>query len=277
MLLCKVLSVTRSGYYAWCSRQPSAHAREDERLLRAITTIYQGSGGRYGSPRIHRALANSGIRCSRKRVARLMRSHAIRARATTSRRRACGASDEAIASANLIERDFRASRCNQRWLSDTTQIATAAGTLYLAAVLDVYSRRIVGWSIGSSEHEGLVTAAVTMAFAQRRPPAGLILHSDRGRAYCARGYRALLCARGVRQSMSAAGNCYDNAMMESFFATLKRELVKGQRFAHQQQARTAIVEYIEIFYNQQRLHSALGYRTPAEFEMASPVSTGCPL
>lgn len=279
-----MLGVTRSGYYAWRSRhcQPdqlpgvaaSRRAAATAQLSEAIIAIYQAHRGRYGAPRIHAALCASGLRCSRKRVARLMRLHRLRGHTPKRWRAARRASEDALVSPNLINQQFTADHANQRWLSDTTQIPTGGGKLYLAVVLDVYSRRIVGWSFGASEHEGLVTAAVRMALTRRQlSPAGtpmqqpgLILHSDRGRAYCSTGYRAVLAKYQIQQSMSGSGNCYDNAMMESFFATLKRELVRHRSFASLEQARTAIVEYIEVYYNQQRSHSALAYQSPAGFE-----------
>lgn len=280
-----MLGVTRSGYYAWHKRQscqqPSPRAATSQALLVLIRALYQQHRGRYGAPRIHAELKRSGKPCSRKRVASLMQRDGLRAHTPKRWRAARQAREEALVSPNLINREFTAAHANQRWLSDTTQIPTAAGKLYLAVVLDVYSRRIVGWSFGGSEHEGLVSAAATMALRHRdrkavsdrapdaAPDGVLILHSDRGRAYCSDAYRALLGSWQVQQSMSRSGNCYDNAMIESFFATLKRELVRQRRFHSFQEARTAIVEYIEVYYNQQRIHSALAYQSPAEFERSA--------
>lgn len=272
-----MLGVTRSGYYAWHKRQscqqPSQRAAASQALLVLIRALYQQHRGRYGAPRIYAELQRSGTPCSRKRVASLMRRDGLRAHTPKRWRAVRQAREEALVSPNLINREFTAAHANQRWLSDTTQIPTAAGKLYLAVVLDVYSRRIVGWSFGGSEHEGLVSAAATMALRHRdrkgAQPGMLILHSDRGRAYCSDAYRALLGSWQVQQSMSRSGNCYDNAMIESFFATLKRELIRQRRFHSLQEARTAIVEYMEVYYNQLRIHSALAYQSPAEFERSA--------
>jgi transposase InsO family protein len=264
--MCRVLGVGRSGYYAWRSRPASQRARANEILLEKIQAEYQASRATYGSPRIHATLQRQGVRCSRKRIARLMQLHQIRAR-TRKKRRPVTTQREAgaIPAPNLLNQEFTASAPNQKWVTDITYIDTAEGWLYLALVLDLYSRRVVGWAMTDHMETSLVEEAWKMALLQRHPQAGLLHHSDQGRQYTSQTYQELLAASHCLVSMSRVGNCYDNAVMESFFGTLKTECTTSQ-FSSRAHARSAIFEYIEAWYNRQRLHSSLGYLSPLEFE-----------
>jgi transposase InsO family protein len=269
--LCGALGVSVSGYYAWRSRSPSQHQQTDAVLLKAIQTAYQAGRGLYGSPRIHAALRQQGLCCSRKRVARLMRQHGIHSRRRPKRRvRTTDSRHNRPVAPNLLKRDFSAEAPNEKWVGDIVGIWTDQGWLYLAALLDTYSRFIVGWAMSVYRDEALVTDALRMALVRRDLPqaADLIQHTDRGSQYTADDYLALLKAHGIQVSMSDKGDPYDNAMMESFFSTLRAELTDLERFATRQAARTAVFEFIEVFYNRQRLHSSLGYRSPAAFETA---------
>jgi putative transposase len=267
--MCRVLGVGRSGYYAWRSRPASQQARANEALLVQIQAEYETSRATYGSPRIQVALQRQGVRCSRKRIARLMQLHQIRARARKKRRPVTTQREAgAMPAPNLLNQEFSASVPNQKWVSDITYIETAEGWLYLAVVLDLFSRRIVGWAMADHMEASLVEAAWNMALAQRHPQTGLLHHSDQGRQYTSTTYQSALAASHCQVSMSRVGNCYDNAAMESFFATRKTECAT-QPFATRTQARSAIFEYIEAWYNRQRLHSSLGYLSPTEFERIS--------
>ena len=269
--LCRALGVSVSGYYAWRSRPPSQHQRTDIVLLKAIQTAYQTGRGLYGSPRIHAALRQQGLCCSRKRVARLMHQHGIHARRRPKRRvHTTDSRHKRPVAPNLLRRDFSADAPNEKWVGDILGIWTDEGWLYLAALLDTYSRFIVGWAMSVYRDEVLVTDALRMALAQQELPedTDLIQHTDRGSQYSADDYRALLKNSGIQMSMSGKGDPYDNAMMESFFSTLRAELTDLERFATRQAARTAVFEFIEVFYNRQRLHSSLAYRSPLAFEVA---------
>lgn len=269
--LCGALGVSASGYYAWRSRPPSQRQQTDGVLLKAIQAAHQASRGLYGSPRIHAVLGQQGLCCARKRVARLMRQHGIHSRRRPKRRvRTTDSQHKRPVAPNLLKRDFSADVPNEKWVGDIVGIWTDEGWLYLAALLDTYSRLIVGWAMSCYRDEALVTDALRMALARRDlPPASnLIQHTDRGSQYTADGYLALLKAHGVQVSMSGKADPYDNAMMESFFSTLRAELTDLERFATRQAARTAVFEFIEVFYNRQRLHSSLGFRSPAAFETA---------
>lgn len=269
--LCEALGVSVSGYYAWRGRLVSQHQQSDAMLLKAIQTVYQAGRGLYGSPRIHAALQQQGVCCSRKRVARLMQQTGIHSRRRPKRRLPTTDSRHSRSVApNLLRRDFSADAPNEKWLGDMLGIWTDEGWLYLAALLDTYSRRIVGWAMRACRDEALVTEALGMALAWREipQPAELIHHTDRGSQYTADDYLALLNAQGIQVSMSNKGDPYDNAMMESFFSTLRAELTDLERFPTRQAARTVLFEFIEVFYNRQRLHSSLGYRSPADFETA---------
>ena len=264
--MCKALSVKRSGYYAWRKRKPSTRAQANEALLALIKAEHTKSRKTYGSPRLHVVLRRQGVLCGRNRVARLMRMHGIVGRTKrryyphTTQRQA-----GVIPAPNRLNQDFSAAAPNQKWVSDFTYIETAQGWLYLAVVLDLFSRRVVGWAMSAKMDTALVETALRMALLGRRPPAGLLHHSDQGSQYTSTAYLNCLNAALAELSMSGAGNCYDNAVMESFFSTLKTECVTGIFLTHAQ-ARTVIFEYMEVWYNRQRLHSTLGYRSPVDFE-----------
>ena len=270
-VICRVLKVSRSGFYAGQRRKPSRRVRREEELIRKIRKVHEESRGLYGYPRAHRALRVDGEVVSRNTVARLMRKAKIRARIRKkySPRTTDSRHDKPVAD-NLLERDFTAAAPNRKWLADITYVPTGEGWLYLAAVLDVYSRKIVGWSMADHMEVDLVADALKMALQHRRPAGrDLLHHSDRGSQYASDDYQHLLAGHGILVSMSGRGDCYDNAMMESFWATLKCELVHQQRYATRAQGRQSIFEYIEVFYNRKRLHSSLGYVSPDSFEAAA--------
>ena len=269
--MCQVLEVTTSGYYAWRRRQSGAggrRQRENEQLVSAIQCIAVEVNGRYGSPRMHAALVSRGLRCNHKRVERLMRQAGIRATHSKRRRRVVTtqANHNLPVAANVLNREFTATMPNRKWVTDITYIPTDEGWLYLAAVLDLFSRRVVGWAMDTSMTVELPLRALRMALHNRQPQPGLLHHSDRGSQYASLIYQALLQSRAIQPSMSRTANCYDNAVMESFFASLKAELVDQRRFTSIAQAQKEIFHYIEAFYNRQRLHSTLGYRSPSQFE-----------
>lgn len=266
-VMCRVLAVSRSGYYAWRNRPTSARKMADQELSQHIKQIHDHSRQTYGSPRIQAELAENGVNCGCKRVARLMRQEELFAK--QSRKFKVITTDSAHpypVAPNLLAQDFTTSRPNEKWLTDITYIPTAEGWLYLAVVLDLYSRRIVGWAMSDSLERHLVSAALHMAVKMRQPPPGLLHHSDRGSQYASDDYQALLTQHQMRCSMSRTGNCYDNAPTESFFGTLKTELVHHCQYQTKAEAKTDIFEYIEVFYNRFRRHSALGYQSPVNFE-----------
>lgn len=266
-VLCHALDVSASGYYSWRRRVPSPRAQADAALTAHIQTAFVAGRGVYGSPRIHAALRRQGIRCGRKRVARLMRAQGLCA--TRPRRRKPRTTDSQHTqpvAPNLLERDFTARGPNRKWVADITGISTRNGWLYLAGILDTYSRRAIGYAMDRSRDERLVETALAMALVGRQPRPGLIHHSDRGSQYSSTGYRGILEGYGIQMSMSRKGEPYDNAVMESFFSTLKGECVNRHDFQTPEEARTCVFEYLEVFYNRQRLHSSLGYRTPMAFE-----------
>lgn len=264
-MLCRVLGLARSGYYAWRARSVSARKERDQQLTSQIQTIFTDSRRTYGSPRVHAHLQAQGIRTARKRVARLMRQAQLCARA---RRRSVRTTDsrhtEPIAP-NLLARTFQAEAPDRVWVTDITYLPTREGWLYLAVVLDLFARRVVGWSMQPSLERGLVLTALSHALQRRQPQPGLLHHSDRGSQYASTEYQALLAQVQIRCSMSRKGNCWDNAAMESFFATLKAELPVSVFDSHAA-ARSAVFDYIERFYNRVRLHSTLGYRSPVAYE-----------
>lgn len=265
--MCRVLEVSPSGYYAWRKRQPSRREQANQGLWEAIQAIHRASRGSYGSPRLYAALRAKGMACNHKRVERLMRLHGLRGLDRRSKRpKTTQSSHPYPVAANLLSRDFTASAPNQKWLADITYIDTQEGFLYLAGVEDVFSRRIVGWAMDDRLETALVERALRMALGQRQPQAGLLHHSDQGSQYASLDYRRLLARRQITVSMSRTGNCYDNAMMESFWATLKAECA-SRVFPSRSAARLAIFEFIEGWYNRQRLHSALGYLSPEQFEI----------
>jgi len=269
-VMCRVLAVSRSGYYAWRNRPTSARKMADQELSQHIKQIHDQSRQTYGSPRIQAELAENGVNCGCKRVARLMRQEELFAK--QSRKFKVITTDSAHpypVAPNLLAQDFTASRPNEKWLTDITYIPTAEGWLYLAVIMDLYSRRIVGWAMGDSLERHLVIAALQMAIKMRQPPPGLLHHSDRGSQYASADYQALLTQSQIRCSMSRKGNCYDNAPTESFFGTLKTELVHHCHYQTKSEAKTDIFEYIEVFYNRSRRHSALAYQSPVNFEKLS--------
>ena len=268
--VCRALGVSVSGYYAWRKRELSQRVQRDEQLLSHIHSVYQAGRGLYGSPRIHAALQQQGIACSRKRVARLMRQAGLHSRRRPKRRVRTTDSHNRPVAPNLLHRDFSADSMNAKWVGDIVGIWTDEGWLYMAALLDTFSRRIVGWAMSAYRDEALVTDALRMALVRRALPKanGLIQHTDRGSQYTADDYLSLLQEYDIQVSMSGKGDPYDNAMMESFFSTLRAELTDLQQFPTRQTACTALFEFIEVFYNRQRLHSALGYRSPIDFEAA---------
>jgi transposase InsO family protein len=264
--MCEVLGVSRSGYYAWRRRPRSLRDESNARLTETIRGIHEQSRRIYGSPRIYAALQQRGIACGRHRVARLMREEGIRSKTKRRFRSIATKREEAPAAPNRLERRFTATRPNRVWASDITIVRTAEGWLHLAIVLDLFSRKVVGWATSTAVTQTLALEALQMAFATRKPKPGLLHHSDRGGQYLSAAYQHLLDEHGARCSMSRPGNCLDNAAVESFFHTLKTELVYQQHYRTREQARLAIFEYIESFYNRTRLHSTLDYRSPEEYE-----------
>lgn len=268
--LCRTLAVSASGYYDWQRRQvqPSRRALADQALLDQLRVLHAQSRQTYGSPRLQIILGRQGQRHGRNRIARLMRSAGLFGRQKRRYRPQTTDSAHALPIApNRLSQAPTATAANQLWVADVTYIATAEGWLYLAAVMDLYSRQIVGWATSARNDTALVLAAWTMARQHRHPPARLLFHSDRGSQYASHDFRRALRKARVVSSMSRAGNCYDNAAMESFWSTLKLELVYRSRFQSQAQARLILFDYIEVFYNRQRLHSALNYLSPVDFEL----------
>lgn len=264
--MCQLLGVTRSGYYAWQPEPAGPRAVANRVLVEQIRMEYQSSRQTYGSPRIWASLVRQGVSCGRHRVARLMRREGIhppkrhkRYPVTTQRQ------PGVIPAPNRLNQDFSATTANTKWVSDFTYIDTAEGWLYLAIILDLFSRKVVGWAMSAHMDTALVETALQMALQTRQPDATLLHHSDQGSQYTSTIYQSILTSTNIQLSMSRVGNCYDNAVAESFFGTLKAECVPSQ-FATQAQARTTIFEYLEVWYNRQRLHSSLGYLSPVEFE-----------
>lgn len=264
--MCEKLEVSRSGYYAYCGRKPSVRQQQDQALDQKIQQIHQDSRGTYGRPRVQAALRAQGIRTSVKRVGRLMKQRGLCARGQRRSRSTTDSGHALPVADNVLARAFYAQAPNQAWVGDITFIPTAQGWLYLAVLLDLFSRRVVGWSMSDIIDRHLCLSALQMALVNRKPEPGLLHHSDRGSQYASCDYQAALLAFGMVGSMSRKGNCWDNAVAESFFATLKTELCQNLPFATRAAARQAIFEYIEVFYNRERLHSSLDYRSPAEFE-----------
>ena len=268
-MLCRALGVSKSGYYAWRSRPPSERRRQDALLTEKIREIHSRSRETYGYPRVHAELRSLGIICGRRRVARLMRAAGLRGCMRGKRRRTTRRDPRAAPAPDLLRRDFVAGRPNRVWLADITYIPTQEGFLYLAFILDTHSRRIVGWSMDSHMRTGFVVDALEMAVWRRKPSAGLVHHSDRGAQYTAISFGRRLEEAGIVPSMGRTGTALDNAMAESFIATLKTELVHRRRFPDREVARSAIFEYLEGFYNRRRLHSALSYQSPMSYEEAT--------
>lgn len=264
--LCAALGVSRSGYYEWRDRQPSRRAEENRRLLQRIREVHRASRENYGAYKTWKVLRAEGESCGENRVARLRQAHGIVAKRMVLFRRAHANRNSAPPAPNLLDRDFTAARPNRVWVTDVTFVPTRRGWLYVAVMTDLFSRRVVGWSMGSRLDQQLVIDALRMALEQRRPEPGLIHHSDQGQVYAGTAYRAMLRAHGIIQSMSRRGNCLDNAVAESFFSNLKNELVHHTLYEDRDQARAAIFDYMELFYNRQRLHESLGYISPVHFE-----------
>lgn len=265
--MCRVLAVSRAGYYAWCARPVSARARTDAMLATRLRVLHAASRRTYGSPRLHQELRAEGIVCGRHRVARVMRQVGLAAMPPRRFRVTTESDHPAPIAANHLARDFVVGPVNRRWAADLTYLETAAGWAYLAVVLDLGSRRVVGWACGARLDGSLPHDALQQALARRRPAPGLVHHSDRGTQYAAHAYRALLGAHGGTASMSRRGDCWDNAVVESFFATLKRECVRGARYPTRAAAHDALTDYIDHWYNRRRRHSALGYLSPEDYEI----------
>lgn len=265
-IMCRLLSVSRSGYHRWIKRRLSSKEFEDKRILEIIVFHYKKSQRNYGLPRIHKAMRNQGLLVNKKRISRLMRANNIKAKTKRKFKVTTVQNSKAVASKNLLNQNFSSSKENQIWTGDITYLWTKEGWLYLSVVMDIYSRKIVGWSIDSSLSAELVIRALMMAVLHRNPQRGIIFHSDRGSQYTSGTFRNILKNYGVVQSMSSTGNCYDNAITESFFHTLKTELIYWEIYQTREEAKKSIFEYIEINYNRQRLHSSLGYLSPVEFE-----------
>ena len=261
---CEALKLSTSGYYSWCSSKSSKRVLEDRILKRQIVEVHAKTKGRYGTPRVEQALRQEGIRTSRKRVCRLRQELGLRAKAAKKFQTTTDSRHSLPIAPNRLDRQFQAPAPNRKWVTDITYLWTSEGWLYLAIVLDTYSRKIVGWSLSRSLDRTVAIDALQQALEARRPKPGLIHHSDRGSQYCSADYQSLMDKSGLVASMSRKGDCWDNAMAESFFKTLKTEL--GARFDSFEHARSEIFEYVEGFYNTWRLHSALDYQSPADFE-----------
>jgi len=273
--MCEVLEVSRSGYYSWLNRPESKRANENRKLLSAMRIAFSSSRQTYGSPRLTVELNEAGVPCSRNRVAKLMRTNGIRAvgkrkyRATTYSKHGLPVAE------NLLDRNFTIDRPNAVWLSDISSIWTGEGWLHLAAVVDLYSRMLVGWSMDKHQTADLTLAALNQAIARRNVTPDLMHHSDQGGQYAAGEYQKLLTATKMICSMSRRANCWDNAPMESFFATLKAELVYREQYKTREEAKTEIFEYIEVFYNRKRRHSTLDYKSPVDFERQQNLPSRC--
>lgn len=269
-LLCRVMKVSRSAFYAFARRVMSRRDRQNQKLSREILLIHTDSRGTYGRPRIHAELTARNMPCGHERVRRLMKLHGIGGKQKRKFKVTTQSQHHLPVAKNILARQFAVDAANCVWVADITAIPTAEGWLYLAAVLDLYSRRIVGYSMDGQMNQELVIQALKAAIDQRQPPAGIIHHSDRGSQYASHACQKMLSAYGMICSMSNKGDCFDNAVMESFFHTLKVELVHHRRYKTRNQARAEIFDYIEVFYNRRRRHSYLGYATPVEFERLSP-------
>jgi putative transposase len=268
--LCRALEVAPSGYYAWCRRPESAHAKRDRQLKVLVHASFEASKHRYGSPRIYEDLLEQDVRVSRKRVIRLMQEDGLRARHRTRFKCTTVNDHDQPVAANLLDRQFTADGPNRRWVGDTTEFVIGeSGKLYLAAILDLYSRFVVGWAVSAANDRHLTLKALAIALKRRCPDAGLLHHSDPGCTYASEDYQRLLDANAITCSMSRRGNCYDNAVMEAFFSSLKSEL--ADRFPSCGDAKRELFDYIEVFYNQRRRNSTLGQISPAEFEKRAAV------
>jgi putative transposase len=270
-MMARMFGVSRSGYYAWRSRSAGKRERSDEELVGQITEIQERAHYRYGSPRVREQLKRRGITAGHNRVARLMREHGLGRRAKKRFRSTTDSNHRLPVAENLLKRQFQVCEPNRVWASDLSYIPTAEGWLYLCVILDLFSRKVVGWAMGARMDASLMIHSLAMAYRRRKPLAGVIFHSDRGSQYCASDFRDLVADLGMRQSMSRRGDPWDNAPVESFFKTLKIELCGDRAFSTRSEARSAIFEYLEAFYNRERLHSSLGYQTPEEYEQKRSV------
>lgn len=273
--MCRVLAVSKAGYYAWVNRPPSERTLADAALAEAIKEIHATSRQTYGSPRVHGELHAQGQRHGEKRIARIMREEGLRAKAPRRFRVTTDSQHAHPVAPNVLDRRFAVTEgaaLDRVWVGDITYLTTREGWLYLAIVLDVASRRVIGWAMRHTLEGALTRDALLMALTGRRPAPGVLHHTDRGRQYAAGAYQDLLAAHAMECSMSRVGDCWDNAVAESFFATLKRELADAADWATRDDARTAVFEYIEVWYNQQRRHSSLGYLSPAAFEQRAAMS-----
>lgn len=265
-VMCSVLEVSPAGYYAWCKRGKSDRQLDNEELVDSIKMIHARSRETYGSPRIHQELIKYGVNVGVNRVARLMQENNIKVLPKRGYRVSTTNSDPANAvTPNTLDRDFTATAINQKWVTDVTFVNTEEGWLYLAAIIDIFNREIVGWGMSDKNDTELTLSALDMALLKHSPPRGLLHHSDRGSNYTCKAYRAALKAHGIECSMSRRANCWDNAVAESFFATLKKELIHKFIYSTREEATSAIFEYIEVFYNRIRIHSVLNYLSPVEF------------
>jgi len=266
-LLCKVMCVSRSGYYSWQNRSLSARDRERKQLIPRVKAIHKRSRSTYGKRRIAEKLQSEGFPCGKHKAGTLMKLAGVQAKHNKKFKATTDSKHNLPVSPNLLKREFTVLQPNMVWVGDITYIWTEEGWLYLAVVIDLYSRRVVGWSINKRMTKQLVMDAILMALWRRKPAPGLIFHSDRGSQYCSHAFQKLLKTHAIRSSMSRKGDCWDNAVAESFFGTLKSETVFGERFETRVQAKRHLIDYIEMFYNSHRLHSYLGYLTPMEFEI----------
>lgn len=265
-LMCRLLSVSVSGYYAWVGRKPSRRTERNRDLAEKIKVIFEEEHSRAGAPRITKRLHCEGERVGRQRVARIMREQGWRAKASKKFKATTNSNHQLPVAPNLLQQNFSAHAPNEKWVSDITYCHTEEGWLYLAVVMDLYSRKVVGWALSERMTKQLVIDALQMALWRRKPPRGLSIHSDRGSQYCSHDYQNLLNRYGLVCSMSKRGDCYDNAAMESWNHSFKVEAIHGEKFLSRATAKNHIFEYIEIYYNRKRLHSRLGYQTPDWFE-----------
>lgn len=268
-LMCQTLQVSRSSYYGWFNQgSPSKRALENKALLQEIQLIFKQHKARYGSRRIRKVLLNLGYQVSRRRVCKLMKAQKLHCKTKRKFKHTTDSQHDLPIAPNLLERNFTAIRPNQAYVGDITYIPTQEGWLYLAVVIDLFSRQVVGWSMNKRMKTSLVNDALIMAIWKRKPPRGLISHTDRGSQYASRSHRKLLKMYHINQSMSRKGDCWDNAVAESFFHTLKVELIHHEQFATREEAKQAIFQYIEVYYNKLRMHSANDYLSPVEYEKA---------
>lgn len=270
--MCAVLQVSMSGFYGWLRRPESRRSRENRRLLERIESLHRESRENYGAHKTWRALRAAGETCGRHRVARLRREHGIEAKRMRRFRAAYATRHSAPPAPNVLEQHFHVEQPDRAWVGDITFVPTRRGWLYLAVLVDLYSRRVVGWAMGERINLALVRSALAMAVQHRRPKPGLIHHSDQGSQYTASGYQAMLTANAMIPSMSRKGNCYDNACAESFFSTLKNELIHHRDFQDREEARAEIFNFIELYYNRRRIHQSLDYRSPEQFEALAHVA-----